>query len=70
MMHGVNKSNPGMNDDPFAAIDRTREAFKDIAPVEIQRDVVPIVREMRNEQAAARRAHEQDLTERRLAERE
>ena len=70
MVHGRNDSSPEIYDDPFAVIDRMREAFKDIPPVEIERDVVAIIREMRNENEAARRAEEQDLTERRSAERD
>jgi prevent-host-death family protein len=43
----------------FAVIDEMREAFKDIPDDQIERDVTAIVREMRDEREAARRAAEQ-----------
>jgi prevent-host-death family protein len=50
-----------------AVFERMQEAFKDIPSDQIERDVVAIVREMRNEREAARRAAEQGMAERRLA---
>jgi prevent-host-death family protein len=48
----------------FAVIDEMREAFKDIPDDQIVRDVVAIVREMRDERETARRAAEQATVER------
>lgn len=50
-----------------AVFERMREAFKDLPDEQIERDVVAIVREMREEREAARRAAEQGMVERRLA---
>jgi prevent-host-death family protein len=51
----------------FAVVDRMREAFKDIPDDQIERDVTAIVREMRDEREAARRASKQGMAERRPA---
>jgi len=51
----------------FAVVDSLREAFADLPPEQIERDITAIVREMRDEREAARRAAEQEATERRSA---
>jgi prevent-host-death family protein len=38
----------------FAVVDRMREAFKDVPDEQIERDVVAIVREMRDEREASK----------------
>lgn len=50
----------------FAVFEEMREAFKDIPPDQIERDVAAIVREIRDEEEAKRRAGE-GMAERRLA---
>jgi hypothetical protein len=47
--------------------EQMQDAFKDTPSEQIERDVVTIVREMRNERETARRAAAQDLAERRPA---
>ena len=51
----------------FAAIERMAEAFKDIPPEQIERDVIAIVRQIRLEDDAAFRAEEKLDVERRPA---
>lgn len=51
----------------FAAIERMAEAFKDIPPEQIERDVVAIVRQIRLEDDAAFRAEQQVTVERQPA---
>jgi prevent-host-death family protein len=47
----------------FRVVDEMREAFKDVPPDQIERDVAAIVREMRDEREAARRAANQGMAE-------
>jgi prevent-host-death family protein len=51
----------------FAVIDQMREAFKDVPPEEIERNVVAIIREMREANEVASRPEEQVAVERRPA---
>jgi prevent-host-death family protein len=51
----------------FAVIEQMREAFKDVPPEEIERNVVAIIREMREANEATRRPEEQVTVERRPA---
>jgi prevent-host-death family protein len=51
----------------FRVVDEMREAFKDVPPDQIERDVAAIVREMRDEREAARRAANQGMAERQTA---
>jgi prevent-host-death family protein len=51
----------------FAVIDQMREAFKDVPPEELERNVVAIIREMRESSEASIRSEEQIATERRTA---
>ena len=54
-------------DERFAVIDQMREAFKDISPDEIERDVTAIVREIRREEEREIRAREETDVERQPA---
>lgn len=51
----------------FAVIDRMREAFKDVPSEEIERNVVAIIREMREADEAAISPEDQTAAERRPA---
>jgi prevent-host-death family protein len=51
----------------FEVIDQMREAFKDVPPEEIERNVVAIIREMREANEAASGPEEQVAPERRPA---
>ena len=51
----------------FAVIDQMREAFKDVPPEEIERNVVAIIREMREAHAVTSGSAEQVAVERRPA---
>jgi prevent-host-death family protein len=51
----------------FEVVDRMREAFKDVPPDQIERDVAAIVREMRDEREAARRSAKQGMAGRQSA---
>ena len=51
----------------FAVIDRMREAFKDVPPEEIERNVIAIIREMRDAHGATMKPEEQEAAERRPA---
>jgi prevent-host-death family protein len=54
-------------DERFAVIDQMREAFRDVPPEEIERNVVGIIREMREADEAAITAQESTAVARRRA---
>jgi prevent-host-death family protein len=54
-------------DERFAVIDEMREAFRDIPPDEIEREVAALVRQTRIEDEAARGATQNAAAERRSA---
>jgi prevent-host-death family protein len=54
-------------DQRFAVIDQMREAFEDVPPEEIERDVVALIREMREANEVSSKPEEQGAAERRSA---
>jgi prevent-host-death family protein len=51
----------------FAVVDRMREAFKDVSPDDLEREIVALIREIRVEEDASRWAEDEIAADRRSA---